>query len=368
MWQIYFDNHPHGDYGTIKQQWWALSHFFLHLGIVGTVEGSNRMAVTYFATQIRTDIFYQIDNLCNPITNVTRRVFVDSLNSTLQYLKLDKYDPRSYDEVHYYLNQSLYPQLAPAPCNLSAPDSQAVNIEYYLQKGTFKRFSIEAAPRTDGYFRTFKTTFIYLWCSVGLTMFMLLLFLWIVRRKKHDILEVIRMSVRMIITVVSGFIACLSLSEEAFLGFITSPWVVFTICALMGLTLLLDRICRFLGVRSFRRKYAIPPPSHDHSHGQDHEHGHISPHHNKHSSMAFGIARPVSMASGTYPGQDYEMIPSPKSQKQSSRPDSYMQQDDTPARYFTAGIQGPDQGFSVIPPSAPSPGKSPPSYPSQFTH
>lgn len=45
LWQTYFDNHPHGGYGTIKQQWWAGAHFCLHLGYVGVVEGSNQLAI-----------------------------------------------------------------------------------------------------------------------------------------------------------------------------------------------------------------------------------------------------------------------------------------------------------------------------------
>ncbi|KAF2761448.1 hypothetical protein EJ05DRAFT_498000 [Pseudovirgaria hyperparasitica] len=43
LWMIYFDNTPHGHFGTIRQQIWAFLHFPLHLSILGIVEGAQQL-------------------------------------------------------------------------------------------------------------------------------------------------------------------------------------------------------------------------------------------------------------------------------------------------------------------------------------
>jgi hypothetical protein len=47
---LYFDNQPHGHYGTIRQQIWAFLHFPLHLAIVGVVEGAQQMAAARYVS------------------------------------------------------------------------------------------------------------------------------------------------------------------------------------------------------------------------------------------------------------------------------------------------------------------------------
>lgn len=74
LWQTYFDNHPHGDYGTIKQQWWALAHFFLHLGYVGVVEGSNQLAICkseMLAIRVTTSSKLPCHRIHNELTTIT---------------------------------------------------------------------------------------------------------------------------------------------------------------------------------------------------------------------------------------------------------------------------------------------------------
>lgn len=99
LWAAYYDNHPHGtDYGTIKQQWWSLSHFLLHLGYVGIVEGSNRMAVFYYSATTVFKISDTIDKLCEQ-PGTTNEIFIKTMNDTLTALKIEYYDPRKYDIV-----------------------------------------------------------------------------------------------------------------------------------------------------------------------------------------------------------------------------------------------------------------------------
>jgi hypothetical protein len=48
IWALYFDNFPHGHYGTIRQQVWSVLHFPFQLAIVGVVEGSQQVALARY--------------------------------------------------------------------------------------------------------------------------------------------------------------------------------------------------------------------------------------------------------------------------------------------------------------------------------
>jgi hypothetical protein len=305
MWQLYFDNHPHGHYGTIKQQWWAFSHFFLHLGFVGTVEGANRMAIFYNAITKQLKFVDQIDDLCFRNTTVTSAAtFVKSINYTVEKLKIDYYDPRAYDAIQYYLNYTLNGNATgsaedPFFCDFTNNMSDSSIIQQYMVGGIYKRFNIdkpkESRYKDKAFYHTFETTFAYLWGSVALSMIMLLIFLWIVRTKKRDFFEFIRLGWRAIIAVVAVGIACVVLNENAFITMIASPFVVTAICALMVAAVLFDRVIRVIGVWKFERHYAIPPQDPAHGHGHN-EHG------DAHSM--------VSPRPGMTPHESYKMEPS----------------------------------------------------------
>jgi hypothetical protein len=300
MWQLYFDNHPHGHYGTIKQQWWAFSHFFLHLGFVGVVEGANRMAIFYNAIRKQLELLDQIDGLCFKNTTVTSaEAFVKSINYTVEKLKIEYYDPRSYDHIQIYLDYTLYGNASgdvgdPFFCDFTNNMSDSSLIQQEMVSGIYKRFNIDAPKESKfgeiGFYHTFKTTFTYLWGSVALSMIMLLIFLWIVRTRKRDTLEFVRLAWRGMISVVAIGIACLVLNENAFITMIASPYVVTAICALMVSAVLFDRVIRVIGVWKFERRYAIPAADPPHGHGDDH-------------SM-------VSPRPGMTPQQSYKLEPS----------------------------------------------------------
>lgn len=61
---LYFDNQPHGHYGTIRQQIWAIMHFVVHLSIVGAVEGAQQIALARYVERKTADMFYYVDKIC----------------------------------------------------------------------------------------------------------------------------------------------------------------------------------------------------------------------------------------------------------------------------------------------------------------
>lgn len=218
LWQTYFDNHPHADYGTIKQQWWALAHFLLHLGYVGIVEGSNQMVTFYYSAYTIFRIDAQIEDICIA-KSYNNEDFVETMNATLQGLKVESYSPRIYDKI-----QDEFMSLLDVPADELQMCSDVTSttehdIFFMMRDVTFAKFGIEPA-KDDAFLHTFRTAFRYYWVSLALALFMLLVFLYIVRRQKHDVFEWARMTWRLITAMLCLGIMCVSFLEEPFVAFV----------------------------------------------------------------------------------------------------------------------------------------------------
>lgn len=61
---LYFDNHPHYHYGTIRQQFWSALHFPFHLAIVGVVEGSQQIALARYVFKSTAKLMGDIELYC----------------------------------------------------------------------------------------------------------------------------------------------------------------------------------------------------------------------------------------------------------------------------------------------------------------
>lgn len=264
--------------GSIKQQWWAWSHFFLHLGLVGVVEGSNRMAIFFNALRKQQSFMNDVTALCIKNTTATKATdFVKKINETAQKLKIESYDPRNYDIVQFYLNETLTTKPAgteddPGFCDMTNENSYVYNIAVYLIKGIYKRFNIDPPEGNkyaeDDYGHTMQTTYAYLWGSVTVSLFMLLVFLFIIRTKKRDFLEYIRLGFRLAVVFLSAGVGCLIFQTKVFVGLITSPYIVTIVCGFLLAIIAFDRFIRILGVWNFKRRFAIPPPEKKHGHDE----------------------------------------------------------------------------------------------------
>jgi hypothetical protein len=287
---MYFDNHPHGHYGTIKQQWWAFSHFFLHIGLVGIVEGANRIVTCFIALTAQTGLINEFASLCDDnTTETTAAEFVSTLNSTMyDVFNLAKFDYKALTETTERFSEILKePESAFCFQWDGGPDgtnntSIGYAVNYYMTQGLFTRYGIES-PSDDSleYARVFQTIYIYLWGSVALTMLMLLIFLWIVRTKKRDAIEFIRLGFRAVMVVLAGGMATIGTTateeregkrQAAFYTLIFSPGIVAIVCGIMGACIIFDRICRAVGVWRFERNFAIPAKDEQYKHYSEEVH------------------------------------------------------------------------------------------------
>lgn len=166
-----------------------------------------------------------------------------------------------------------------------------------MRDSTFKKFKVEPAE-DELFLHTFRTAFRYYWISQAIALFMLLVFLFIVRRKKHDVFEWVRMTWRLLTALLCLAVMCLSFTEDDFVNFIASPWVVLSAVILMTITVFVDRLARWAGIWHFRRRHTVPLLTED-----DHDHRHDDSKHNpgqdRGSTMIWGKQRPQSYQSVT---------------------------------------------------------------------
>jgi hypothetical protein len=270
LWQAYFDNHPHGHYGTIRQQWWALLHFFLHLGYVGVVEGSNQMATFYYALRQIVSFETKMHSACD--LNYSNEELVSYINGTLSYLKLQKYATIEYNTVQLAFTDLLDHASWPNQDMCASSDALGYltkNVLLPTRDAILARYGVMPSEGEDHFFHTLQVTYTYYWCSLALTLITLLVFVWVVRRHHRDRFEWIRMSWRILMAILSLAIMFLRFSKVTLIRYLMSPTVVVTVVVMMTLTLVIDRICRVLGVKRFKRHYQVPV-----DHDSDHEHGH----------------------------------------------------------------------------------------------
>ncbi|KAK4209741.1 bacterial low temperature requirement A protein-domain-containing protein [Rhypophila decipiens] len=89
IWMIYFDNHPHGHYGTIRQQIWSALHFPIHLAIVGLVEGAQQVALARYTTKNIDKLESSFVKYCFK-EHLDGSKLTDKLFETIKYFQLDK--------------------------------------------------------------------------------------------------------------------------------------------------------------------------------------------------------------------------------------------------------------------------------------
>jgi len=214
--------------------------------------------------------------------NYSNTEFVSYINGTLKYLKLDKYASLEYLRVQLTFLDLLDTTSWPNQDMCASSDAleyMNTNVLDPTQDGIMAKYGVMPNEEKNHFFHTLQITYTYYWCSLALTLITLLVFVWVVRRHHRDRFEWIRMSWRILMAILSLVIMFLRFAEVALIKYLKSPTVVVTVVIMMTLTLVIDRICRVLGVNRFKRHYQVPvdhDSDHEHGHGEHDSHGHGS--------------------------------------------------------------------------------------------
>lgn len=206
--------------------------------------------------------------------NYSNEGFVTYLNATLQYLKVEKYAPLEYSEVQAIFDSLLDLSVWPDQDMCTSPyaANYTDHISILTRDAIMAKFDIEPSTGRGMFYHTFRVTYIYYWSSLALSLFTLLIFLWVVRRHHWDRFEWIRISWRLAMAIIALLIMLLNFIEKGFMIYITSPAVVTTVVVLMAMTLVVDRSCRYFGLARFQRHYHVPIEHEDSADDYNHDH------------------------------------------------------------------------------------------------
>jgi hypothetical protein len=236
------------------------------------------MATFYYALK---QVFSFEDKMLSAcVLGYSNEEFVSYINGILNSLKLDKYATLEYYTVQNtfsdLLNRTSWPNQ-----DMCASSNASVYLNEYVflptRDGIMSKYGVMPNEEKNHFFHTLQVTYTYYWCSFALTLTTLLVFVWVVRHHHRDRFEWIRMSWRVLMAILSLCIMLLRFAREALMSYLMSPTVVVTVVVMMTLTLVIDRICRVLGVKRFKRHYQVPvdpDADHEHGHAEHDPHGH----------------------------------------------------------------------------------------------
>ncbi|KAF2873140.1 bacterial low temperature requirement A protein-domain-containing protein [Massariosphaeria phaeospora] len=268
LWALYFDNFPHGHYGTIRQQIWSILHFPFQLAIVGVVEGSQQVVLARYVIKNYVKIEDYINEYCIS-DNLDGEKLRDNLVKLVNYWRFE-----SKVETYTYHNASL--ELAYTVGNATNICSQA-NATSYLESdlwpaelnllrvtmfdGVYTGLGMKIpVDKLESFFafevaiKSWKVVYLYYWSSFCLLIACSIAFLFLIRRHKADLFDYVSVIVRLIVLGIGASLIALSANADTLFSFISSPAVLPTCLALMFLVLFFDKIsaayCNWSLIRS----------------------------------------------------------------------------------------------------------------------
>ncbi|KAI4657729.1 uncharacterized protein J4E78_006117 [Alternaria triticimaculans] len=305
IWALYFDNFPHGHYGTIRQQIWSLLHFPFQLAIVGVVEGSQQVALARYVAKNTRKVTTSILQYCQT-DHLDGQKLQDKLQYLLEYFELDsKYETKSfYNQAQTAIwsvgnATNICSQQNTTEYNMGEEDDDwpgaLKNVSHLLNNGLYTGLGMKIpvdklkdySPLEVG-LKGFELVYLYFWSSFCLLLVCLIIFLLLIRRHKADLFDFTSIISRSLTLGVGGAMLALMADTERLHSVIESPALLPICVVLLFLILVSDKLssiyCNWKLQKS-GKPYALEyeePGHHGHGqspHGSVHEtgaaHGHV---------------------------------------------------------------------------------------------
>lgn len=289
----YFDNFPHGHYGTIRQQIWSLLHFPLQISIVGVVEGSQQLALARYIINNTNKASAKITEYCQ-IENLDGEKLQEKLEYLLDYYELDsKLETRGF----FYEAQSAIWKIGNTTDICSSKNSAGYtfgdaekdstwpgafkDFTYAISNGMYTGLGMklpvdkleEHSPLEVG-LSAWKLVYLYFWSSFCLLALCLIIFLFLIRRHKADLFDYTSVISRMSAVFVGAAMLALMADDAKIYAAIESPAILPICVVLLFLVLVIDKLsCLWCNaqLKKSGKPYALEVD--DHGHGHDHDHG-----------------------------------------------------------------------------------------------
>ncbi|GME49144.1 putative low temperature requirement a protein [Neofusicoccum parvum] len=286
----YFDNTPHGHYGTIRQQIWALLHFPFQLAVVGAVEGSQQIALARYVMNGMNKFQHKIIEYCVD-DELEGSKLVDKLTTAVKYYQLDT-KPECYREL-LHITEALknignltgictktYTETFPSDEWAYEYPKEFAELVSEVWSGVTMSVGMKVAMDEEPnvvMLNSWRVVYIYFWASLFVIFACIIAFLTLIRTRgsKPDLFDFCSIGGRILMLSLCLFFGCLAASDVYF-QFLSSGMVLPTGMLMLGVTLGADHLARVFCNWRLRRQGYEPPVEvlHDHHH------------HNRHSKIA----------------------------------------------------------------------------------
>jgi hypothetical protein len=284
---LYFDNFPHGHYGTIRQQIWSVLHFPFQLAIVGVVEGSQQLALARYTIKNMYKVGKDLTQYCN-IDHMDGSKLRDKLLYVLNYFELDsKIETLSfYKEANNLIfNIGNITDICKNTSDDDWPD-QLYNLSSAISNGMYVGLGmkIPAKKLEEGYepldiaIDSWELVYMYYWGCFCVLIICLIAFLFLIRRHKADLFDFTSIISRFIVLGVGGALLGLYADKERLFAVLETPMLLPICVILLFLILLTDKLssiwCNWRLQKS-GQPYALEVEEHDHHHSHAAVHGEV---------------------------------------------------------------------------------------------
>ncbi|KAH7116745.1 hypothetical protein B0J11DRAFT_100205 [Dendryphion nanum] len=297
IWALYFDNFPHGHYGTIRQQFWSVLHFPLQLSIVGVVEGSQQLALARYVVKNYKKVDKAVDKYCFT-EHLDGAKLRDKLLSLLEYWqfekKLETYFYQEYvEEIIYDIGNTT--NICSAT-NVTEYSNENWPFELYnMTMGMFDGVytglgvklpvdKLERYSAAEIAIMSWRVVYLYYWISFCILILCFILFLVLIRRHRSDAFDYVSIISRLLVLGVGFALVGLIGNDTVLYTFIESPAVLPTCVVFLFLILLFDKLASVFcnwRLKKSGEPYAKEHDEEHHHHGGD-GHGQMreqDPHH-----------------------------------------------------------------------------------------
>jgi hypothetical protein len=302
LWALYFDNFPHGHYGTIRQQVWSLLHFPFQLAIVGIVEGSQQIALARYVTRNADKVAKTLIQHCQT-EHLDGQKLQDKLEYLLDYFELNsKFETSGffdYAQAHIWNIGNATGICSPENATTYADidnykigtwPEDFMNVEYYISNGMYTGLGMKLPiEKLEDYsplevaLGGWKLVYLYYWSSFCLLIACLIIFLILIRRHKADLFDFTSNISRCLTLGIGGAMLALMSNDDRLYAAISSPALLPMVVTLLFLLLVIDKLsalwCNWR-LKKSGKPYALEYEEHGH-----HDHGH-SPHGSVHETSA----------------------------------------------------------------------------------
>jgi hypothetical protein len=290
---LYFDNFPHGHYGTIRQQIWSLLHFPFHLAIVGVVEGSQQLALARYVIKNAYKVTNTIQQHCQA-ENLDGQKLYDSLRKLLYYFQLDE---KVETQAYYTVVERAIERLGNStgicsPANATNYNSMAgwpddfILVDQGISNGIYIGLGMKIpVSKLEDYLpievaiKGWSLVYMYYWTSFCVLIACLIIFLLLIRRHKADLFDFTSIIMRSLVLGVGAALIGLIANKERLYDALGSPMLLPICVILLSLILCVDKLsCVWCNWRLKKsgQPYAVET-EHEHEHGghEGHDHGEV---------------------------------------------------------------------------------------------